>query len=88
MKTKRKNSIIHYNHLSAKEYHAYFKWDEDASVWVVTSNDIIGLILEDESLDNLIHKVQAAVPELLELNNQSPASQIKCSVESRKLVYS
>ena len=70
------------------EYHADIEWDEEASVWIVTSNDIIGLVMEDESMDALIHKVQDAVPELLELNGQPPVSRIKCSVKSRQLVYS
>ena len=69
------------------EYNANFKWDEESSVWTVTSDDIIGLALEDESLDSLIFKVQDAVPELLELNGQKPASRIKCSIKNRQLVY-
>ena len=45
-------------------------WDSEASVWVATSNDIKGLVLESGSLDVLIERVRMTVPELLKLNNQ------------------
>lgn len=45
-------------------------WDTDASVWVATSEDIKGLVLESGSLDVLIERVRMTVPELLRLNNQ------------------
>lgn len=45
-------------------------WDTDASVWVATSEDIKGLVLESGSLDALIERVRMTVPELLKLNNQ------------------
>ncbi|MDR3224914.1 MAG: DUF1902 domain-containing protein [Clostridiales Family XIII bacterium] len=43
-------------------------WDGEASVWVATSDDIPGLVLESGSLDALIERVRFAAPELLELN--------------------
>lgn len=43
-------------------------WDRDADVWIATSDDIKGLILESGSLDVLIERVRMAVPELLKLN--------------------
>lgn len=45
-------------------------WDTDVSVWIATSDDIRGLVLENGSLDVLIERVRMAVPELLKLNNQ------------------
>ena len=45
-------------------------WDSEASVWVATSDDIKGLVLESGSLDVLIERVRMTVPELLKLNNQ------------------
>lgn len=45
-------------------------WDADASVWVATSEDIKGLVLESGSLDVLIERVRMAVPDLLKLNKQ------------------
>ena len=46
-------------------------WDSEASVWVATSEDIKGLVLESGSLDVLIERVRMTVPELLRLNNQT-----------------
>lgn len=43
-------------------------WDEEAGVWVATSNDIEGLAVESESMEKLQPKVMAAVADLLELN--------------------
>lgn len=45
-------------------------WDSEASVWVATSDDIKGLVLESGSLDVLIERVRMTVPELLKLNNK------------------
>ena len=45
-------------------------WDAEASVWVATSEDIKGLVLESGSLDVLIERVRMAAPDLLKLNNQ------------------
>ena len=47
-----------------------FQWDDEASVWIATSNDVEGLILEDPSFDSLERRVQQAIPELLELNHR------------------
>ena len=57
-------------------YTVLFTWDEEANVWVATSSDIKGLVLESESLDTLMNRVKDAVPELLELNSQKPANVI------------
>ena len=52
------------------EYTANLQWDPEAAVWIATSDDIIGLVLESGSVDALIERVRCAVPELLELNHQ------------------
>ena len=44
-------------------------WDSEAAVWIATSDDIPGLVLESGSLDALIERLRFAVPELLALNN-------------------
>lgn len=44
-------------------------WDNEADVWVATSDDIPGLVLESGSFDALIERVRFAIPELLSLNN-------------------
>ena len=47
------------------EYSINLTWDNEASVWIATSDDVFGLILEDESIDVLMYRVRHAVPELL-----------------------
>ncbi len=46
-------------------------WDNEAAVWIATSETIEGLVLESGSLDALIERVRFAVPELLSLNHNS-----------------
>jgi len=46
-------------------------WDNEAAVWVATSDDIPGLVMEGGSFDALIERVRYAAPELLELNGAS-----------------
>ena len=46
-------------------------WDNDACVWVATSDDVKGLVLESNSFDALIEKVKVAIPELIDLNKNS-----------------
>ena len=50
------------------EYRVKITWDEEASVWIATSGDLSGLILESGSVDALMERVKTAVPELLEIN--------------------
>lgn len=54
------------------EYVITFTWDSESSVWIATSNDIPGLVLESGSFDVLLERTRFAVPELLELNREKP----------------
>ena len=45
-----------------------FLWDETEAVWIATSEDVPGLVLECGSVDALIERVKSAIPELLSLN--------------------
>ena len=49
-------------------YKIRMTWDEDAAVWIATSSDVPGLVLESGSFDALLERVRYAVPELIELN--------------------
>lgn len=53
------------------EYTINLAWDNDADVWIATSSDIPGLVLESGSFDALLERVRFAVPELLELNSKA-----------------
>ena len=45
------------------------QWDDEASVWVATSSDIVGLVTEASTLDELFQRVVAVAPELLAAND-------------------
>ena len=46
-------------------YKVTFTWDDKAYVWIATSNDVPGLVLEHGSFDALVERVRLAVPELM-----------------------
>ena len=51
------------------EYIINLIWDEEAGVWVATSEDVPGLVLESGSFDALIERVRFSIPELIKLNS-------------------
>ena len=70
------------------EYVIDFTWDEESTVWIATSNDIPGLVLESGSFDALLERTRFAVPELLELNTATaqPLSLIFKSERHERMV--
>jgi Zn-finger nucleic acid-binding protein len=49
------------------ECNVSLQWDDEAYVWLASSNDVPGLALESGSLDALMERVKYAIPDLLEL---------------------
>ena len=45
------------------------EWDEEAMVWVATSDDVPGLATEAVTMEALIEKLKVMIPELLVANN-------------------
>ena len=43
------------------------RWDGEASVWIATSNDVPGLVVEAETWPAMIEEVRLVLPELMEL---------------------
>lgn len=43
-------------------------WDDEAEVWVATSDDVPGLVTEAATKEELLAKLQIMIPELLEAN--------------------
>ena len=43
-------------------------WDEEAHVWVASSNDVPGLITEAATMEHLMQKLKIVIPELLQEN--------------------
>ena len=50
-------------------------WDDEAHVWVATSDDIPGLATEAETVEALTTKLKIIIPELLECSG-NPATSI------------
>jgi hypothetical protein len=51
-----------------KRYVVEAFWDNEAGVWVATSEDVPGLTTEAPTLDALVERVNAVAPELLDDN--------------------
>lgn len=45
------------------------EWDDEARVWVATSDDVPGLATESETVEALIAKLEVLIPELLDAND-------------------
>lgn len=54
-------------------YNVRAEWDEEASVWVASSEDVPGLATGAETVEALIEKLRVIIPELLEENGLLPA---------------
>lgn len=51
-------------------YKVKLLWDSEADVWVATSEDVPGLVLESGSFDTLLERIRFAIPELLMFNKE------------------
>lgn len=52
-----------------KSYVVNVRWDTEAGVWWAESSDIPGLVSEAKTFPELIQRVTAVAPELIELND-------------------
>jgi Domain of unknown function (DUF1902) len=43
------------------------RWDDEANVWIATSDDVHGLVVEAETWPAMIEEVRLVLPDLLEL---------------------
>jgi predicted RNase H-like HicB family nuclease len=59
------------------EYTILLTWDDEAYVWLASSEDVPGLALESGSLDALMERVKYAVPDLLGLKDTDNKINIK-----------
>ena len=54
--------------MAVKPFFVRAEWDEEASVWVATSDDVPGLATEEATMEGLIEKLKLIIPELLKAN--------------------
>jgi predicted RNase H-like HicB family nuclease len=50
------------------DYHVRAEWDDEAEVWVASSDNVPGLATGADTLEALIDKLKVVIPELLEEN--------------------
>lgn len=54
--------------MAERTYDIHCVWDDEARVWVATSDDVPGLATGADTLDELVEKLKVVIPELLEAN--------------------
>ncbi len=70
--------------MAAKPLFVHAEWDEEARVWVATSDDVPGLATEESTIEGLIEKLKVMIPELLEANGESVDAQVPFEVLTRR----
>lgn len=60
------------------------EWDDEAKVWVATSDDVPGLATEGETLEYLIDKLKVMIPELLEINEDDQELEVPFEILTRR----
>lgn len=60
------------------------EWDEEASVWMATSDDVPGLATEADTLEALSIKLDSMIPELLEANGYPDGQEVPFELLARK----
>jgi Domain of unknown function (DUF1902) len=63
--------------MAAQPYKVRAEWDEQAGVWIATSDDVPGLCCEEATFEDLVDTVVALVPDLLIANHVVDASQME-----------
>ena len=67
-----------------KPYLIHAEWDDEAGVWVATSDDVPGLATESASLEALAEKLHHLVPELLEANGEALEGEVAFEIMARR----
>ena len=60
------------------------EWDDEARVWVATSDDVPGLATEESTLEGLVEKLKVLIPELLDANDATGENEVPFELLSRR----
>jgi hypothetical protein len=60
------------------------EWDEEAMVWVATSDDVPGLASEAVTIEILVEKLKVMIPELLMANNTPFGDEVPFEIITRR----
>ncbi|MSQ73181.1 MAG: DUF1902 domain-containing protein [Betaproteobacteria bacterium] len=67
-----------------KPYFIRAEWDDEAAVWVATSDDVPGLATESDTLEALVQKLKVMVPELLDANGIATGAEVAFELLTRR----
>jgi len=70
--------------MMTKPFFIRAEWDEEASVWFATSDDVPGLVTEEATIEGLIEKLKIIIPELLEANGVPTEQEVPFEVITRR----
>ncbi len=70
--------------MQGKPYFVRAEWDEEAQVWVATSDDVPGLVTEADTAEGLLAKLRVLIPELLEANGQAITDSVPFELLTRR----
>lgn len=59
-----------------KPYYVHAVWDEEAQVWVASSEDVPGLATESDAAEAFVAKLKSLIPQLLALNGLTDSTPI------------
>jgi hypothetical protein len=59
------------------------RWDGEAGVWIATSDDVPGLVVEADTWPAMINEVQLVLPEFLEVSGQ-PANKLSLTFRAEE----
>lgn len=68
----------------AHKFSVHAAFDDEAQMWVATSEDLTGLVVEAPTLDGLVGKIGQVLPDLIEGNSITihPGDTVEMSVAS------
>ena len=59
-------------------------WDDEARVWVATSDDVPGLATEADDMDALVEKLKSMIPELLDANGVAHGAEVPFEIVGQR----
>jgi len=59
------------------------RWDPEANVWIATSDDVAGLVVEADTWPAMIEEVRLVLPDLLELSGE-PADNLSLTFRAEE----
>lgn len=68
----------------SKPFYVHAEWDDDAQVWVASSEAVPGLVTEAATTEALMDKLRAMIPELLVANGISHSPPVAFELLTRR----